>query len=88
MKASITLEQLWFNATLLNFFFRKQAKETLEELANRIGARKNEQEFAVFSDAVETIYDGDLSAFEADCYGESVEDLMVKLGYEDWDDME
>lgn len=88
MMASITLEQLWSNPTILNFFFRKQARETLEELANRIGARKSEHEFAVFSEAVETIYDGDLDAFEEDCYGESVEDLMVKLGYEDWDDME
>lgn len=34
MKAEITFSQVWYNASLLNFFFRTQAKETLEQLMN------------------------------------------------------
>lgn len=85
MKATITLQQLWFNATLLNFFFRKQARETLEELVKRVGADKSEAEFKDLADRIEDedTYGGDLNLFEEDCYDETVEYLLGFLGYDE-----
>lgn len=81
MVASITLEQLWFNHTILDFFFRKQARETLEELVERVGGRKSEEKFNELAERIEDVYVGDLDVFEEDCYNASVEQLMDALGY-------
>ena len=83
MKASITFEQLWFNPHILDFFFRKQARAHLEELVDRVGARKNPKEFDVLEDRIEDEYGGDLDLFEEDCYNVSVEDMLETLGYVD-----
>lgn len=83
MKATITLQQLWFNATLLDFFFRKQARETFEELVKHVGANNSEAELRDLADRIENedTYGGDIYLFEEDCYNESVEYLLGFLGY-------
>ena len=35
MKAEITMSQLWFNPSILGFFFTTQASETLSNLLDR-----------------------------------------------------
>ena len=79
MKATITLQQLWFNATLLDFFFRQQAKETLEELVKHVGADKSEAEFEDLADRIEYAYGGNLDDFEEDCYNLSLDELLYIL---------
>ena len=83
MVASITLEQLWFNTTILDFFFRKQARETLEELVERVGGRKSEAKFNELAERIEDVYVGDLDVFEEDCYNNSVLEIMETLEYID-----
>ena len=83
MKASITLEQLWFNTTILDFFFRRHAKDTLEELLDRVGARKNRKTFTALSERIEDVYSEDLDLFEEDCYNASALDIMNTFGYVD-----
>lgn len=36
MKAEITMRQLWWNPSVMGFFFRKQAQDTLEELMGKV----------------------------------------------------
>ena len=85
MKATITLQQLWFNATLLDFFFRKQARETFEELVKHVGANNSAAEFRDLENRIEDddTYRGDLNLFEEDCYNETVEYLLGFLGYDE-----
>lgn len=78
MKVTITLQQLWFNATLLNFFFRTQAIDTLEEIMDFIGARESESRFNELSEAVEGYY-SDLEEFEEDCYDLSAQEILDQL---------
>lgn len=82
MKATITLQQIWFNSTLIYFFFRKRAKGTLEELIQQVGANDSEAEFKDLEDRIEEAYGGDLDLFEEDCYARPVEVLLDILGYD------
>lgn len=83
MKATITLQQLWFNATLLDFFFRKQARETFEEIIDLTGARESESRFNELSEAIEGYY-LDLDEFEEDCYNLSAQEILDQLEIETW----
>lgn len=75
------MSQLWWNGSLMNFFFRDQAKLTLERLVNR--AKESTQ---VVLDAVEEYcddyMDGDLDTLEETFYEESVEDIAGYVGVE------
>ena len=81
MTTTITLQQLWFNATLLNFFFRIQAIDTLEEIIDLTGARESESRFNELSEAIEGYYLC-LDEFEEDCYNLSAQEILDQLEIE------
>lgn len=76
MKAEITMSQLWWNQSVRNFFFRKQAWETVEELMERVEC--SEATYNAVFDAIDDRYDN-LDDMEEDFYNESVEDLIDML---------
>lgn len=84
MKTSLTLESLWFNNSLRNFFFRKQAWETLEDLvANSSLSDKDTLEH------LDDYYnDYDLDDVEEMFYSESVEYIANDCGLALTDDDE
>lgn len=69
MTAEITVSNLYYNNSLMNFFFRNQAKETFEELIEAV----NESNEVIFEN-IESCYD-DLDEVEELFYNESIEDL-------------
>ena len=75
------MSQLYYNGSLMNFFFRGQAKRTLEDLIDR--AKESTQ---VVLDAIEDYadeyMDGDLDTLEETFYEESVEDIADYIGVE------
>ena len=83
MKANVSLQSLWFNTNLLNFFFRKQAQETLQDLIDSVHGREDEKRFQELSDRIEDVYGDDLDGFEEDCYNLSWEEIKSNLGYYD-----
>lgn len=78
MRADITFEQLWWNSSLMGFFFRSQAQKTLEELVNK--AKDPHDAISKISDYCEDI--GDLDYIEEMFYDESVEELAEEIGIE------
>lgn len=69
MKAEVTMNQIWFNKSLSDFFFREQAYNTLEELVRR--SKQSDRETI---DALEDATDGmDIDDVEETFYSESVE---------------
>lgn len=80
MKATISFRQLWFNTSLLDFLFRKQARETLEEIMSACGARENPYDFDAIDDAIESNYET-IEALEEDCYNLSAGEILGELGY-------
>ena len=83
MKATITLQQLWFNATLLDFFFCKQARETFEEMVRIARGDKSQSRFMELENAIEGYY-LDLDEFEEDCYNLSAQEILDQLEIETW----
>lgn len=79
MKAEITFSQLYWNCSLMDFFFRKQSIMTVEDLMGSIDDPKT---------ALETIdayaSDNELSVddIEEMFYGDSVEQLAETFGIE------
>ena len=75
------MSQLYYNGSLMNFFFRDQAVKTLETLIER--AKESE---SVVLNAVEEYcddyMDGDLDTLEETFYEESVEDIAGYVGVE------
>lgn len=76
MKTSLTLESLWLNNSLRNFFFRKQAWDTLEDIvANSSLSDKDTLEH------LDDYYnDYDLDDVEEMFYNESVEYIANDCG--------
>ena len=79
MKAEITFEQVYWNHSLMNFFFRTQAEETLNELLDRASDKRDAIE--KISENAEWDYE-DLDELEEDFYELSVEELAEKFGIE------
>ena len=84
MTVDITLSQMWFNTSLIDFFFRSQAQRTFEELVERVGGRDSEDDFNELEDRIESNYDS-WEDFEEDCYNNSVEEMLDYLCYEQED---
>lgn len=80
MKAEITTHQLYWNRSLLDFFFRGQASRTLEELFKR--ASYDSLQVADIIDDYVYIHDIDVDEFEEMCYDMSVEELAEEFGIE------
>lgn len=79
MKAEITFHQLYWNKSLLNFFFRTQAEETMEELVHKAKDWQNAVEsIEAYCDANEITVDD----LEEIFYGELVEDIAEMFGIE------
>lgn len=72
MKTEITFNQLYWNQSLMDFFFRDQAENTLDELLDKAKDRQN---------AIESIEayceanDVELDDLEESFYNDSVEEL-------------
>ena len=79
MKAEITFSQVYWNLSLMNFFFRSQSENTLNELLERSADKRTAIEkiddFAEFNDY-------DLDELEEDFYNDSVAELAERFGIE------
>lgn len=79
MKAEVTFSQVYYNGSLLNFFFRTQATETLRDLLARVDDT---------DDALDTIedyatdYEYEIDDIEEMFYGDTVEELADRFGIE------
>ena len=80
MKAEITTFQLYWNRSLLDFFFREQASRTLEELFKH--ASCDSLQVADIIDDYVYINDIDVDTFEEMCYDMSVKELAEEIGIE------
>ena len=74
MKANVNFSQVYYNSSLMSFFFRTQAENTLEELLEKC-TESNDEIF----DAIEN-YSEDLDEIEELFYNESLEDIAEELG--------
>lgn len=74
MNAEITFSQLWWNASLMNFFFRNQAEDTLNELVESV-----EESTSDVIDRIDDYYD-DLDECEEDFYSGTIPELIEQLG--------
>lgn len=73
MKTEITIKQLYYNSSIMSFFFRTQAENTLNELLEKCTESNNE----IF-DAIEN-YSDDLDEIEGLFYNKSLEDIAEEL---------
>ena len=74
MKVEVTMSQVFYNHSLLNFFFRNQAKETFNEIFESV----QEDDTEIFN-AIEN-YSDNLDEIEELFYSESIEDLCEIFG--------
>ena len=79
MKAEITFSQLYWNNSLMDFFFRQQSKNTLDELMKRVDSPM--QAIELIDSYVD---DNDIDADELDeiFYNDSIEDISEMFGIE------
>lgn len=78
MKAYISISTLWYNGRLMDFFFREQAKKTLEELVNA-SALSTDRTLAILD--IDTDEE-DLYEIEESFYTQSVEQIAEEYGIE------
>ena len=76
MKAEITFKQLYWNKGLMNFFFREQAQQTLEDLIER----STEFERDVVDKLDDVTRDWDIDDLEELFYSEGTVDVAEELG--------
>ena len=74
MKANVDFSQVYHNSSLMSFFFRAQAEDTLNELIEKC----TESNDLIFN-AIEN-YSEDLDEIEELFYNESLEDIAEELG--------
>ena len=74
MKAELTFKQLYYNNSMMNFFFRTQAENTFNELLESVEETNGE----IF-EAIEN-YSDDLDDIEEMMYNDSIEEIATKLG--------
>lgn len=74
MKVELTFKQLYYNNSLMSFFFRTQAENTLYELIEKC-EESNEEIF----NAIEN-YSDDLDEIEEMMYNDSIEEISTELG--------
>lgn len=75
------MSQLYYNDSLMSFFFRDQAKRTLEELMTR-ASEPGSYVLDDVDDYANEQMDGDLDTLEEMFYEESVEDIAEVIGIE------
>lgn len=74
MKAELTIKQLYYNASIMNFFFRTQSENTFNELIEKCEESNDE----IF-EAIEN-YSDDLDEIEEMMYNDSIEEIATELG--------
>ena len=74
MKANVNFSQVYYNSSLMSFFFRTQAENTLDELLEKCTESNDE----IFN-AIEN-YSDDLDDVEELFYNESLEEIAEELG--------
>ena len=74
MKAEVNFSQVYYNSSLMSFFFRNQSEKTLDELLEKC----TESNDLIFN-AIEN-YSDDLDEIEELFYNESLEDIAEELG--------
>jgi len=74
MKAELTIKQLYYNSSIMNFFFRTQAENTFNELIEKCTESNDE----IFN-AIEN-YSDDLDDVEEMFYNDSIEEISEALG--------
>ena len=74
MKADLTIKQLYYNSSIMNFFFRTQAENTFNELIEKCEESNDE----IFN-AIEN-YSDDLDDIEEMFYNDSIEEISEALG--------
>ena len=74
MKAELTIKQLYYNASIMNFFFRTQTENTFNELIEKCTESNDE----IFN-AIEN-YSDDLDTIEEMLYNDSIEEIATELG--------
>ena len=74
MKAELTIKQLYYNTSIMNFFFRTQAENTFNELVEKCDESNDE----IFN-AIEN-YSDDLDTIEELMYNDSIEEIATELG--------
>lgn len=76
MKAEITINQLYWNPSLMNFFFRTQAKNTLNELLDKATDRQNALDsIEGYAESTDT----DVDSLEEMFYEMTVEELAAEI---------
>ena len=74
MRVEVTMSEVYNNYSLLNFFFRNQAKETFKELFESV-----QEDSSEVLNAIEN-YSDNLDEIEELFYSESIEDLCEIFG--------
>ena len=74
MKAELTIKQLYYNSSIMNFFFRTQAENTFNVLIEKC-TESNDKIF----NAIEN-YSDDLDTIEEMMYNDSIEEIAEALG--------
>ena len=74
MKAELTIKQLYYNSSIMNFFFRTQSENTFNELIEKCTESNDE----IFN-AIEN-YSDDLDEVEEMFYNDSIEEIAEALG--------
>ena len=86
MKADLTMSQVWYNHSLMNFFFRAQSENTILELHDRIEGSWDDALDRIEDHA--DLYNLDLDDIEEMFYEESVEELAKEFGLDIYDNEE
>ena len=74
MKAELTIKQLYYNVSIMDFFFRTQAENTFNELIEKC-TESNDKIF----NSIEN-YSDDLDEVEEMFYNDSIEEIAEALG--------
>ena len=74
MNAELTIKQLYYNASIMNFFFRTQAENTFNELMEKCEESNDE----IFN-AIEN-YSDDLDTIEEMFYNDDIDEIATELG--------
>ena len=74
MKAELTIKQLYYNSSIMNFFFRTQSENTFNELIEKCTESNDE-----ILNAIEN-YSDDLDTIEEMFYNDDIEEIAEALG--------
>jgi hypothetical protein len=74
MKATITASNLYYNHSLLNYFFRTQSENEFKKLFESV---QEDEDYVL--DAIDN-YSDDLDEVEEMFYNESIDEIILNLG--------